>query len=73
MWNLIKRFFFLRLPIEQRRSLWMRGLLYAEEVGVQEATDQLYKHEFDDDCRDFDNGVYDYIKHEREQLGGNQR
>lgn len=61
MWNLIKRFFFLRLPIEQRRSPWMRGLLYAEEVGAQEAKERLYQPAKTRDMREFHKGIREYI------------
>jgi len=46
----------------------MRGLLYAESVGVEEAVEQLYRNEFDDDCLDFDCGVRDYIQYAKEKL-----
>lgn len=51
------------ITMSNKQSLWMRGLLYAESIGADEATIQLYQHEFDDCCADFDRGVSDYINH----------
>jgi len=45
-------------------SNWFRGLKYAENIGVDEAEKQLDTHGgFDDNCKDFDKGVLDYILH----------
>lgn len=45
-------------------SSWFDGLKYAESVGVDEAEVQLDQYGgFDDDCKDFDRGVLDYILH----------
>lgn len=52
-------------------SLWFRGLKYAESIGVREATEQLYRNEFEDDCHDFDKGVSDYIDYAKEHLREN--
>lgn len=53
---------------QNKRSLWMEGLLYAEQIGVCDVIEQLHRNEFDDSYKDFDIGVRDYIDYYKEKL-----
>lgn len=44
-------------------SEWFNGLKYAEKVGKEVAELEHDNYCFDDGCKDFDNGVLDYIRH----------
>lgn len=50
-----------------KKSDWMRGLLFAERVGPEEAYELLYRHEWAD-RNEFEGGVIDYLRHHARYL-----
>lgn len=46
----------------------MRGLLYAESIGLHEATEQLRRFKFSHNETEFIEGVMDYIRHANKKL-----
>lgn len=47
---------------ENKQSLWMQGLLYAEEVGIENAI-ELVKNDFDNSICEFKLGIEAYIEY----------
>lgn len=54
---------------KRKKSNWFQGLLFAENVGVEEATSLYFTNEFKGND-EFESGVLAYIAHHSNRLTG---